>query len=205
MVWERDKRRLRAALRMTLRSLPEGAAHAAGEAIADHLRSWEGWPQITELALFSSLGDEIDTWPLMEKGRASGKPILLPRMTESHRLEFALVEDFDRLREGRYGVREPGAECPARRPAAGGLVLVPGLAFDREGGRLGRGGGFYDRTLARIDRERRRPVLLGAGFAVQIVERVPMESHDVRVDGLLTEDGIVWLEGRASGKPGRAD
>jgi 5-formyltetrahydrofolate cyclo-ligase len=102
---------------------------------------------------------------------------------------------------------ELGSDTPVRRRPGGGpepvgtpgvrmndldLLVVPGLAFDARGGRLGRGGGHYDRLLAaRSGQKGHRPVLLGLGFEFQIVERVPTAAHDVRLDIVVTEERVL--------------
>ncbi len=120
-----------------------------------------------------------------------GDEIALPRI-EGERLVFCLAPRRESLVTGPFGTREPGAEAAEVFPEAGDTILVPGLAFDGRGGRLGRGGGFYDRFLARAAGVRR----VGVCFADQIIDEVPMEPHDARVDALVTEAG--WLDARSS-------
>ena len=102
--------------------------------------------------------------------------------------------DFAALAPGAFGTREPagGAVVPVGDAE---VVLTPGLAFDRMGARLGRGGGFYDRLLTDAALTARRVAVC---FACQVVERVPVEPHDVEIDAIVTEDG--WLELRSSGR-----
>ena len=114
-------------------------------------------------------------------------------MRRAENLEFAPVEDFEGLVSGRYGVREPGPDRLARSVAANALVLVPGLAFDRQGGRLGRGAGYYDRALADLRRRLDQTTVIGVGFAIQLIDRVPMTSSDERVDAILTEEALAWV------------
>ena len=107
------------------------------------------------------------------------------------RLEFAPVEHWGDLKPGRYGLAEPTSRAIEGHWRLGDVVLVPGVAFDHEGGRLGRGHGYYDRTF--IDLAPGEPWLLGCAFELQMVERVPMESFDRWVDGIVTESGIRWF------------
>jgi 5-formyltetrahydrofolate cyclo-ligase len=93
----------------------------------------------------------------------------------------AVVRDRESLRVGRFGVLEPAAGCPVLPLNQLDLVLVPGVAFDLSGGRLGRGMGFYDRLLAEV-----RGHKCGVAYDLQIVPSVPVERHDVRVDSILT-------------------
>jgi 5-formyltetrahydrofolate cyclo-ligase len=110
----------------------------------------------------------------------------MPRVAEP-RLEFAPVASLGELRPGRYGVEEPPVERPAEAVAAEDLVLVPGVAFDRNGNRLGRGGGHYDRTFPP---GQPGPLLFGVAYALQVVSAVPHAPSDRRVDAIVTENGI---------------
>jgi 5-formyltetrahydrofolate cyclo-ligase len=102
------------------------------------------------------------------------------------------VGDIDRdTRPGRWGIREPDpARCPAIDPLEVDLVLLPGVAFDRRGGRLGYGAGFYDRLLTRL---RTDCVRVAGAFSLQVVAEVPLEPHDQRFQCLVTEAGEVPL------------
>jgi 5-formyltetrahydrofolate cyclo-ligase len=133
---------------------------------------------------------EVECEPMLILARRDGKRVLFPRMLAGCSLEFALVDDAASMRIGRYGVREPDRQCRSRPLASDAIVLVPGLAFDRDGGRLGRGAGYYDRALADVDKTRRGPRLVGVGFELQIVDSVPMTSIDIRMDRIVTEAGF---------------
>jgi 5-formyltetrahydrofolate cyclo-ligase len=103
---------------------------------------------------------------------------------------------FSNLERSAHGTLEPAADAATRvSPTDAEAVLVPGVAFDRAGGRLGRGGGFYDRLLAHPHFTARR---IAVCFACQLVERVPVEPHDIEVDEIVTEDG--WIAARSSGR-----
>lgn len=146
---------------------------------------------------FSSLPGEVDTRPFLDAARSTDKAILLPRIVDDN-LEFALSTEGDRLVRGPYGVLEPGPEAAARSIAREAIILVPGIAFDVRGGRLGRGAGYYDRALAGLRRDFEPTAIIGLGFALQLVEQVPMTPQDVHVDGILTEDGLIWADPRRS-------
>jgi 5-formyltetrahydrofolate cyclo-ligase len=107
-----------------------------------------------------------------------------------------LSDSFSNLERGVHGTREPAADEVTRvSPTDAAAVLVPGVAFDRAGARLGRGGGFYDRLLAHPHFTARR---IAVCFACQLVARVPVEPHDIEVDEIVTEDG--WLVARSNGR-----
>lgn len=102
------------------------------------------------------------------------------------------MERWRELCPGRFGVLEPPAGAPEEAPAVGDAVVVPGVAFDRAGGRLGRGGGHYDRAFP--PGAPGAPLLVGFAHAFQLVECVPSDSHDRRMDAIVTERGMIWVE-----------
>lgn len=112
-----------------------------------------------------------------------GKQIAFPR-TEGQRMTFLVGE---KMISRAYGLIEPEGGPPAPPPD---LILVPGLAFTRDGRRLGRGGGFYDRWLA----TQSGIPTLGICFSCQLVDALPIEMHDVRLDAILTEDGLMGVD-----------
>jgi 5-formyltetrahydrofolate cyclo-ligase len=143
----------------------------------------------------------VPTREILEAVLASDRVLLLPRLVASG-LEFAAVADLKTLSRGRFGVLEPGAASPPVELAPSDLVFVPGMAFDRRGGRLGRGGSHYDRAFPPA---LEAPVLIGIGFSMQLIESVPMGPHDRRVDGVITEAGVARIPptpGDPSNDPG---
>lgn len=151
---------------------------AASALLQDHLRQSPLWTSAQVVYGFASLASEPD-W--LGTDLPCDKIIAFPRTTPGG-LGFFVS---GALVPGQYGAHEPRGGSPA--PAAN-LVLVPGLAFDRSGYRLGRGGGFYDRFLETLPLP--RPTLCGVCFSCQIAPVVPREAHDARVDFLLTENGF---------------
>lgn len=206
-----EKQRLRRAMRPLLEQVTPAEAQEAGAAIADQLARTDLWRLAARVALFASRADEVDTGPLIRRARADAKSVLLPRVHASGGLEFVVLSLQHGLREGPFGVLEPPLESPALPLASDDLVLVPGLAYDRQGGRLGRGRGYYDRALANRRESDLRPLLIGVGFGFQIVERVPMTPLDVRLDGIVSELELIetaslrqWCT-RVRGIQGRSD
>ena len=137
---------------------------------------------------YAALGDEVDSDPAIGALLDRGIRVALPRVSRG-RLVLASVTDLDaHLATGRFGIREPLSDRPVLDPADVDLFVVPGLAFDRSGHRLGYGGSFYDRLL----RGRRDDALVAAvAFADQLVDAVPAEPHDHPVDCVVTESGVV--------------
>ncbi len=164
-------------------------AAAVGAAGGAAIAATEEFERAAAVALFASRSDEPSTAPLFDLALSAGKTALLPRCTDAGTLTFFRVESWEDLRPGSYGVLEPG---PALRPATLGqtdLVLVPGVAFDRCGGRLGRGRGYYDRTFPVGDAG--GAVLFGMAFAFQMVDWIPAGRLDRRVDAVVTEEGVL--------------
>ncbi len=184
---EDAKRLLRREATALRKALPAEARARAAAAIAEHVRSLPEYARAPRVAAYAALPDEVPTAVFLREVLASGRVLLLPRLA-GEAFEFVAVSDLSALRAGRFGVAEPSATGRAESLAADDLVLVPGVAFDERGGRLGRGSGFYDRSLPR---GAGAPVVLGIAFACQLVEAVPMAPHDRGVDGVVTEQGVL--------------
>jgi 5-formyltetrahydrofolate cyclo-ligase len=185
-----DKAELRRAMRARLEVVTVREREQAGVEALAQLRATGEIVRAHRFACYAALPEELPTWPLLEYLWSLGHPVYLPRV-RGRRLEFAAVESRSTLEPGVLGILEPGRECVAAQLGEGDLVMVPGLAFDRNGRRLGRGGGFYDRSFPP---RAPAPRLLGFGFACQLLDELPEEPHDRRLDGVLTEAGLVLAE-----------
>jgi 5-formyltetrahydrofolate cyclo-ligase len=172
-------------MRARLRALaPEEAERAAGE-VAERVLALPEVRRAPRVALYAALVGELPSRPLFDALGAARKLRLLPR-TRGAALEFAPADDWEGLVPGGFGVLEPPVGVPAVALGPDDVAVVPGLAFDRAGRRLGRGRGYFDRAFGAAAPA---PFLLGAAFALQIVERVPSDSRDRRVDAIVTERG----------------
>jgi 5-formyltetrahydrofolate cyclo-ligase len=158
----------------------------AARTIAGHLEALPEYARCVRLVLYAALPDELPLNEVPRRALAAGKRLLWPRLHDHGRMTFAAVDRIESLVTGRYGVREPAPSVPPEELGPDVLVLVPGVAFDSSGGRLGRGGGIWDRALA----EARGAVVFGVGYELQVVDRVPREAHDRLVDAVLTEVGL---------------
>jgi 5-formyltetrahydrofolate cyclo-ligase len=181
------KRRLREAMASRRLGIAPGVAAAAGEAVARFVGEAPEVLRARRIALYAAAPGELPTRSVFERLVADDRPMLLPR-ARGGSLEWALVQDWDGLVPGRFGVPEPrGPEVSA--PGPGDVALLPCLALDLAGWRLGRGAGFYDRAFPA---SRPGPLLVGSGFEFQRVEVVPHDSRDRRVDAIVTERGWRW-------------
>jgi 5-formyltetrahydrofolate cyclo-ligase len=157
------------------------------------LLQWPRWRDAESVAAFVGVGAEPDMSSILAAALAQGKVLWLPRVASKTMLDFVAVTDLDALVPAPFGLREPAPELDGVRLADTGarLVLVPGLAFARDGARLGFGRGYYDRALAGLAPS--GPPRVGVAFLASVDPpegRIPMDVHDVPVDHLLTEAGL---------------
>ncbi|MGE5673581.1 MAG: 5-formyltetrahydrofolate cyclo-ligase [Mycobacterium leprae] len=164
------------------RSCAAQAALLASEAFASARR----------LLLYVAFRGEVGTEAIVAAAAKAGKELVLPRVEKAtHKLWLHRWDgDWFGLHNGTYGIQEPCAVWPLVEPGSIDLVVVPGAAFDRLGGRLGYGGGYYDRLLPLIRTGNSRAKLIGLAYDLQVVEAIPTEEHDVRLDGVATEAGL---------------
>lgn len=137
---------------------------------------------------------EVDVTPVIQWAWGAGIRVVVPRVDRAAgEMTLHRIDSFRQLVPGEWGISEPTKELPPFDCMEGiHVVLVPGLAFDRAGGRLGYGKGFYDRFVHRYDLlGLNRPVLAGVCFDVQIVDSLPVEQHDLRVRHVISESGIL--------------
>jgi 5-formyltetrahydrofolate cyclo-ligase len=184
---------LRASLLRRRREVRPGerlhAAHLVAQNVERHLHLKAGW----RIAVYASLPSELDSGPLIEFARTRGCRVYLPRIDRSRASRSMRFIEMSRgMRRNRLGIEEPagGAALGARWLD---MVFLPLVAFDRHGLRLGTGGGFYDRAFAyrhwRLAWH--APPLIGVGYAFQQLERIAPQAHDVRLDAVVTEEGII--------------
>ncbi len=186
------KRALRRALLAARAALPEEEVRRAAGALARHALELPELTGARTVAAYVSIGREPDTRALLDALRERGVRVLLPVLLPDNDLDWAEYEGADRLTRAGRGLLEPTG--PRLGPAAVtsvDTVLLPGLAVDRRGVRLGRGGGSYDRALARVEASGARParvVLLHAGELLD--GKVPVEPHDQPVHAAVTPQGV---------------
>jgi 5-formyltetrahydrofolate cyclo-ligase len=160
--------------------------------ILDAVSSLPAYRQAATILGYLNFGAELDTEHWMAQALRDGKRVLLPRANKaSKHLDLYRVQDLQLdVAPGSWGIREPLIERCIKEEALGtiDLILLPGVAFTRDGGRLGYGGGFYDRLLARMPH---RPALVAAAFGLQVVEDIPLEDTDRAVEWLVTENEIL--------------
>ena len=184
-----DKKALRVQMRALRRLLYDATPDAAARAARKLPVSRFG--RFSIVGAYCAQGAELDPGPILQaildldptRTRAA-LPIAVDKASP---LTFRLWRPDEALIPDSYGIPAPPASAPVLLP---NLVITPVLAFDRRGGRLGQGGGHYDRTLAALRRQ--RPVfVLGVAFAGQEIDAVPMDAHDQRLDAIITEEAYM--------------
>ena len=196
-------------LRRHYADLRNGLTHAEREtaeaAIYAQLFSLPAWQNAPVVCGYVSVRGELNTRSILERAAAEGKTLALPVTVTSAcegRMVFRALPngDFDRLTPARFGIPEPDESCPALTHAdlTRALILVPALAFDEAGYRLGWGGGYYDRFLDNL-READIPVAtVGLVFSACRAELLPRESHDIPVHTVIDERRITHTHGAHS-------
>jgi len=176
-----SKTDLRQKIRAQLENISEAVRAVESTGLCERLQAQI--PSAHTILFFAPLPDELDVWPMLEMSLALGTNCALPffdaeKNTYGARLLKTLATD---IVLGKFGVREPAAGCEEIPLSRFDLVLVPGMAFDLNGHRLGRGRGFYDRILAEAS-----GIKCGVAHDFQLLEKIPTEPHDAQVDFIFT-------------------
>jgi 5-formyltetrahydrofolate cyclo-ligase len=188
----REKSALRKQYRALRRALGDPARAAASLAICERIASWELFQRSRTILSYMPIQFEVDLTPLL--ARFPQKRWALPRIVpgEDHRMLFHLY-DAARLEYHPFGMAEPAPDSPLVAPQEVELTLVPGMAYDRTGMRLGYGGGYYDRFLRDY-----HGVAVGVAFQALLVDPLPRGAHDVPLRWVVTENGLIRCEAVAS-------
>jgi 5-formyltetrahydrofolate cyclo-ligase len=176
-----SKTTLRATIRAALDKISPAVRAVESIDLCERLKTQ--MPSAHVVLFFAPLPDELDVWPVLELSLALGTTCALPFFDATTKTYGArgLNKLATDIVPGKFGVREPAVGCVEILPSQFDLVLVPGMAFDLQGNRLGRGLGFYDRLL-----EKASGIKCGVGYDFQLLENIPTEMHDAKVDFILT-------------------
>lgn len=195
-----QKKALRSRALRARRELPQPLRAMLAARAHERLLASSVWGEARAVALYVSLPDELDTAPLLEAAWQEGKTLFLPRVRQQYGLmDFVRVRGREELRPGPFNLLEPLDSLPGFGPERAGedfcpdLFIVPGVAFDRQGRRLGFGGGYYDRFLSGVRQAPRgtAPHRAGLCFACQLLDELPAEPWDERMTHICTDEE--WL------------
>ncbi|WSQ09826.1 5-formyltetrahydrofolate cyclo-ligase [Streptomyces sp. NBC_01231] len=192
---EPDKRTLRQELLMVRNRLTADDVREAATALAQRALGLPELAQARTVAAYVSVDSEPGTLALLDTLRERGVRVLLPALLPDNDLDWGAYTGEGSLQRVRHGGRmalfEPAGERLGPDAVTGAdVVLLPGLAVDAHGMRLGRGGGSYDRVLARLERAGAHPALVVLLYDSEVVERVPAEAHDRPVRAVVTPSGV---------------
>ncbi len=185
-----EKARLRRQMKTLRHDLPADYKEGADRRIAELLWQTDEYREAHLIFCYVSRKDEADTRRILGQALADGKRVAVPVCRGRGEMEAWEIESLSELSEGAYGILEPAKPLPVK-PEEIDLCLVPCLACDRDGRRLGYGGGYYDRYLKRVnENDRNRPKrcrakILCLCWETQVLQEIPAEAHDVLMDGLL--------------------
>ena len=180
------KKELRAAMKVRLSSVPAEDAGLASRGVLEKLERLDRWNRADTVLAFLSMKDELDTACILRRALDQGKTLAVPKVVGDN-LIFYRISDIDAdTAPGAFGILEPEPGLPSldikTLSERNSVALVPGLAFDKEKFRLGRGKGFYDRFFASCGNSLYK---IGIGYSFQLVEQVPHEAHDSQLDLLI--------------------
>ena len=186
------KQALRQSIIAAREKLPTTERLRFSRAVIGSLCELPAYLQAQTVLGYLNFGSELVAELWVQRALADGKRVLLPRVNRAGKcLDLYKVQDLNQdVAPGSWGIREPVVERCIKEEALGTVdfILLPGVAFTREGGRLGYGGGYYDKLLAQMPH---RPTLVAGAFALQVVPEIPLEKTDRNVGWLVTEDETI--------------
>jgi 5-formyltetrahydrofolate cyclo-ligase len=182
---EQKKKQIRNQIRQLLKTQEEEDRLRKSSLILDKLMATPEFQASKTILFYASFGGEVETFAMMKKAMALGKRVALPLILKDQRgMIPKLINNLEEdLENGPYGIRQPRAMAAGDlRAGELDLAIVPGLAFDRKGNRLGRGAGYYDRFLASLPRD---IPSIGLGFDFQLRDDLPVSGHDVPLSRII--------------------
>jgi len=166
------------------RMMPSEERRNADKIISDTVIGGPQWQKAETVCLYMSMPDEVDTKPLLAAALNAEKAVVFPRV-EGKTLVLQRVASIKDFTRGTYHILEPKKSCKISSPDMVDLFIVPGVAFDRNANRLGRGNGYYDRLLAG-----NRAVKIGLAYETQVIAELAVTSYDVPMTMVVTEEEI---------------
>ena len=184
-----EKNRIREAALAQRDALAPAARTAASLAILEKVCALPQYAKAKVVLTYIGFGSEIDTQSFFARIIADGKIAVLPQVNrQTQSLDLYSARGMAELRRSKWGILEPAAVAPAVSIDDVDFVLMPGVAFDRTGNRLGYGRGYYDKLISRANPALAR---VAAAFSCQLVDKVPVDSHDQKVHSIITENETI--------------
>lgn len=183
----KDKSFLRNRKLMLRGALKEKELFYINERVTENIRSLSAYKNAQVVYFYMAVRNEADVTGLLKECLKNGKQCVFPRVINDFEMEFFVVSDMVQLKEGYKGIMEPDESCQIyKADGRSSIMLVPGAVFDRNGGRIGMGKGFYDRYIGSHSID----CLAGICGEYQLENKVPMDKNDIYMDIVVTENGI---------------
>lgn len=184
-----EKQSIREEIRKKRNSISKEEVKLKGAAVAEKLMATEEYKKAKAVLFYAAKGNEVQTKELIEKALNECRTALLPIANSmAKEIEVSEIKDYSKdLKKGAFGIMEPKLKKPVNEESID-AVIVPGVAFDLQGHRLGYGLGFYDKLLRRLANKKKKKIWkIGLAYDFQVVEKLPTEGHDQRMDIIVTE------------------
>ena len=179
-----EKKELRKEIRARKRDIPVNELREMSRLACERLLAYERLSNASTVMMYYPLSDEVDVTPVIEQLAENGKTVVLPQVTGEATMVLRRYTGKADLQEGAFGIMEPCGEIFSDYETID-VAIIPGMAFDRRGNRLGRGKGYYDRFLPLLPA---RVYKIGICFPFQLLDDIPMEEHDIKMDTILGTD-----------------
>ena len=190
-----NPKEIRATIRESRQAVPPPYARQAAAKFVELLVEFDWYKNANRIAAYLPFNGEADPLPLMDRALIDGKQIFVPVIvSKAEPLRFDAWTQETKVTENKFHIREPNASEASITPAELDLVITPLVAFDQQRNRLGVGGGYYDRTFAFLNdvaTADRQPLMVGLGYELQRIKKIDSQSHDVKLDAVVTESGIL--------------
>jgi 5-formyltetrahydrofolate cyclo-ligase len=188
------KKAVRSELLTRRRNMTHADWQNASATVQQRLISLDLFKNATSIALYAPIQYEVDTAQIFYAAQSAGKVVLYPVVCDTG-LRFVKASDLTQLNTGSFGIPEPCSHADDQTLEGVDLIIVPGVAFDLQGHRIGFGKGYYDRCLSVLSR---MGVVVGLCHDFQLLDRIPVEEHDIRMQYIITENRLIIPSGETS-------
>ncbi|MBE6048115.1 MAG: 5-formyltetrahydrofolate cyclo-ligase [Clostridium sp.] len=187
-----DKKLLRKEMLIKRDNLSKDKKLFLDNRIKERLEEMKFFKEAEKIFIYVGFGSEINTIDFINDFLKEGKKIFIPRTNiEEKIMEAVEIKSLDNLEKDKYGILEPAKDIKAVKKVDLDLIILPGVVFDELGGRIGYGGGYYDKYLQDLEESIPKAALC---YEFQIIDKVPTEEHDIRADYIITEKRAIYCK-----------
>ena len=188
-----EKKRIRKEILSFRNNMNQDEKNKKDTIIEEKFLGSDYYKKAKNIFIYISYGSEINTKEIINRALNEGKSVFVPRTVfETKAMDAVKINSLDNMKKVKYGALEPSKEESHINPDDLDIIVVPGVAFDREGGRTGYGAGFYDRYFKKISKDRAKKIKkVALAYDFQLINNRPMNDKDVRIDCIITEKEII--------------